>query len=317
MMTECERFVAEGVLPEDFFKEEVRCDFLVTTERKKVWAVELDMLSQVDAVCRKHGLRYCLVFGSLLGAVRHHGFIPWDDDLDIALPRKDYEKLLALKDEFSSPYFLQTPYTDSGFYFSFAKLRNCRTTEANYPFLYQEFNSGICIDFFPLDDVVKEGARERFDQINKLVLDNSTAMRATHPALSPRDQERVKNYTGKDPISTYEEIQKLANPRENVNSDVVSTFVNTVYSFDRSMWKKEDFSSLIEWDFEGLRTYIPIGYDRILTTIYGNYHSFPSVEERGQHGNTRFYPDVPYDVMIDKIKAEIGDRYPSDWCKRL
>lgn len=305
-MTECERFIAEGFLQKDFFKEEVRCDFLVTTERKKLWAIGLDLLNQVDAVCRKHGLQYFLFFGSLLGAVRHHGFIPWDDDIDIILPREDYEKLLVLKDEFSYPYFLQTPYTDCGFYFSFAKLRNCRTTEFNYTFLYQGFNLGIGIDIFPLDDVESDGVRERFERIHNLIMDNSTAMRLTHPALPLRDQKRVRNYAGNDPISTYEEIQKLANPGANKKSDLVASMVSTRYAFDKYLYKREDFSSQIEWNFEGIRTYIPAGYDRILTTYYGDYRSLPPVEERGQwHGDAWFNPDIPYNVVVEKAKAEI------------
>lgn len=313
-MTESERLIAEGFFSEDFFKEEVRCNFLVTTERKKIWAIQLDMLNQVDAVCRKHGLQYFLIWGSLLGAVRHHGYIPWDDDVDIALPRKDYELLLTLKDEFPYPYFLQTPYTDPGYYYSFIKLRNCRTATIDYNFLYQGFNMGIFIDIFPLDAVIEEGAKERFDKISKLVLDNATAMRLTHPALRPRDQERVRNYTGEDPVSTYEKIQKLANTGESVTSDEVSFFVSTVYGFDRNMFKKEDFSSTIEWNFEGIKTFIPIGYERILTTVYGNYQEFPSVEERGRwHGNILHFPDVPYNIMVEKVKAEREKYFPSDW----
>ena len=112
-MTECERLVAAGVFSPDFFREETRCDFLVTTERKKIWAVELDLLMQFDRVCRKHGLRYFMFVGSLLGAIRHRGFVPWDDDIDLVLPRDDYETMLKLGDEFPAPYFLQSPWTDN------------------------------------------------------------------------------------------------------------------------------------------------------------------------------------------------------------
>ena len=85
-MTECERIINDGILPESFFKEESLCDFPVTKERKKIWAVNVDLLCRFDSVCRKHHLRYSVAFGSLLGIVRHHGFIPWDDDIIIRLP---------------------------------------------------------------------------------------------------------------------------------------------------------------------------------------------------------------------------------------
>ena len=84
-MTECERLKKQGKFPVDFFLEEIRDDFFVDENRKKIWAICLDMLMQLDNVCTKHNLRYFLSYGSLLGAIRHNGFIPWDDDLDVVM----------------------------------------------------------------------------------------------------------------------------------------------------------------------------------------------------------------------------------------
>ncbi len=105
-MKEIERLIKKGVITEDYLKEEVICDFLVDVNRKKMWAIMLDMLSEFISICKKHGLTYYMFYGSLLGAVRHKGFIPWDDDVDVAMPRKDYEKFLTLGHEFLEPLFL-------------------------------------------------------------------------------------------------------------------------------------------------------------------------------------------------------------------
>ena len=93
-MTECERIIKEGILPESFFNEEIICNFKVTKERKKLFAVLLGILLKIDYVCKKHGIKYFIYGGTLIGALRHGGFIPWDDDLDIAMLRDDYDKFM-------------------------------------------------------------------------------------------------------------------------------------------------------------------------------------------------------------------------------
>ena len=92
-------------LPEGFLKEEERDGFLVTSEVKELWAVLLDILMQIDAICKNNGIEYFLCGGTLLGAVRHKGFIPWDDDLDIMMKRNDYNRFCEI-----APFALQQPY---------------------------------------------------------------------------------------------------------------------------------------------------------------------------------------------------------------
>lgn len=85
----------------DYFLEETRCGFFVDSMMKKFWAAQLEVLAEIDRVCEKYGLRYFADCGTLLGAIRHHGYIPWDDDMDIAIPREDYEVLVQVfKQEF-------------------------------------------------------------------------------------------------------------------------------------------------------------------------------------------------------------------------
>ena len=79
-------------IPEHFLEKEVRCEYTISRQMKEVWAVCIDLLEEFKRVCRKYQLHYIADFGTLLGAIRHKGFIPWDDDLDVAMPREDYEK---------------------------------------------------------------------------------------------------------------------------------------------------------------------------------------------------------------------------------
>ena len=81
---------------DDFLREEIICGYKVSTKMKKIWAVQLDLVLQLKRVCEKYNLRYFMYAGTLIGAVRHQGYIPWDDDLDIIMPRADYDKLKAV-----------------------------------------------------------------------------------------------------------------------------------------------------------------------------------------------------------------------------
>lgn len=294
-MTECERLIANGTFTRDFFKPEVRCDFLVTEERKKIWAIELDLLLQFDCVCKKYGLRYFLLVGSILGAIRHKGVIPWDDDIDVGMLRSDYDKFLALAHEFSAPYFLQIPGKDDGYFYAFVKIRNSQTTGLSVNFRYQPFNHGICLDVFPLDEWAVPGGEATYKKINELCYSQSTYMRMSNPNLSEQDKVRVSKYSGRDPVSVNSEIDRLAHSYSNCGTGYLAQDTCGVYGFQRNTYPAEEFAADVLWDFEGFKFPIPVGYDSILRTLYGDYMQFPPVEQRGiWHDGTIMNPDVPY-----------------------
>lgn len=141
-------------LPSSFFNEEVRDEYRVSEKGKRIWAVELDLLAELLRICKKHDIRVCLFAGSLLGAIRHKGFIPWDDDIDVCLVREEYEKLLQHQDEFKHPYFLQTGYNDREFFLGYARLRNSDTTGIITWNKSKNYNNGIYIDVFVVDGYV-------------------------------------------------------------------------------------------------------------------------------------------------------------------
>ena len=293
-MTEIERIIEQQILPESFFKEEEKCGFLVTEARKKIWAIEIDLYLAFEKVCNKHGLKFWADEGTLLGAVRHKGFIPWDDDFDVLMPREDYEKFIHLENEFKDPYFLQTPYTDPESCYSYAKIRNCNTTGLVELFKYQNFNHGIWITVFPLDRWELEGGEARFLQIRKLATDCSTYMRMKNPNLSPKDIERVNAYHG-DPLRDYEEIQRLASSCKDSNSKYVMNAACTMGDYKCHLMNASDFSSAISLDFEGIQVMAPNGFENLLHLWYGDFREFPPIEERGKwHGDVLFDADIPY-----------------------
>ena len=304
-MTECERLIENGTFTPDFFKEEVRCDFLVTTERKKIWAVEIDLLLQFDKVCKRNGLKYWLMFGGLLGAVRHGGFIPWDDDLDVVMLRKDYEKFLKLKDEFSAPYFFQTPYTDKYHGYCHVQLRNSNTTAVPRQFLYSRMNLGIVLDILVLDKFENsQEARAVFKEINRLQFHNSTFMRMDNLKLSSQDVERVAQYKlqHRNHIDDYEKIRELSQRYALSDSNLLCCTSGTAYGFDRDVFDANDFRDSCMVDFEGFSVPAPVGWKNLLAIAYGDYMKMPEISQRGcWHGTSIFQPDVPYKTYIKDI----------------
>ena len=128
-------------------EEETRCDFLVTREIKKLWAVEMDLALQLQKICQKHNIKYFAAGGTLLGAVRHTGFIPWDDDMDFVMLMDDFQKFCDVAEyELKEPYFFEKNY-------AWARIRNLNTsawTRYEVKYALAPYNLGIFIDIFPL-----------------------------------------------------------------------------------------------------------------------------------------------------------------------
>ncbi len=294
---------------DDFFKEEIRSDFLVTIERKQTWAVGLDLLEHLIEVCNRHNLRYFMAYGTLLGTVRHGGFIPWDDDMDILMPRNDYDKLEEYKDEFLYPFFLQTPNTDKYFAGSMIKIRNSETAFVDPTYLRknQRMNMGMSLDIFPLDHTRKGDADEIHEEIIPLTLKCSAYMKHDAILLSDTDRLQVEqNYDPQSiPADLYKKINDIASRYKNdSNADYLAQFVNTVYDVHRQLWPETYFEETIQLPFEGVMVSVPREYDECLKLTYGNYMELPPVSDRGQwHGRLVFRPDTPYLQAVEEYLA--------------
>lgn len=133
------------------YKGEEIDGFFVSEKQKKLWAVELETFARFKEICEKHNLTYWAEGGTLLGAARHRGFIPWDDDIDLLMPYEDYLAFIeAAKEELEEPYFLQSYDTDRGYWPRYIRIRRSDTTgytenDSHYP----GWNKGIFIDIFP------------------------------------------------------------------------------------------------------------------------------------------------------------------------
>jgi len=309
-MTECERIIKEDILPASFFEPETICDFYIDEKRKKIWAVLIDLLRVFDNVCNKYGLKYWLSFGGLLGAVRHNGFIPWDDDLDVCMSRNDYEILLSHADEFRDQYFLQIPGKDIGYYYSFAKLRNSNTTALSIAFRYQNFNQGCYLDIFPLDNCKENDIEENAEIIKELLIQNSTTMKRSNLHPAEKDIERYKLYPYRNPDNVYKEIENIAKKHNQEKTDLCGTTIMTFYKPQKMVWKKSWIDSLTQINFYGITSYIPFDYDNVLKTTYGKYEEYPPVEQRGVwHEGLLFDPDQCYKFWLSELRKKDSTEY--------
>ena len=293
-------------LPDDFLEEEVRCGYLVSKKMKEVWAVELDLLAEFDRVCKKHGIKYFASGGTMLGAVRHKGFIPWDDDIDLMMMRDDYTNLCNIAEkEFRHPFFFQTNKTDFGSIHGYARLRNSMTTGILTKYSGLKTNQGIFIDIFPLDVVVddddafkKQGDlaqkyKERAYFFSGFVPSTfysgknmylTIAKRIIGHILSPLFVE-LSNYNDCKFEKTCQRYNYMKDPQR---ISTLSFMFNEIQHIKYST----DYKDLIDMDFEFLK--IPVGkeYDHALQVRYGNYMEY--VRGGSIHGDIFFDTDHSY-----------------------
>lgn len=294
----------KDLFDEDFFKEEIRADYVVTEKMKKVWAIELDLLAQFDHMCKEHGLKYYAAYGTLLGAVRHHGFIPWDDDLDVFMMREDYavfEKIA--KDYFQYPYEFQG--IDNGFVLSaHTKIRNANTTALEYETAPASYNQGIFIDVFPLDDGLNDGVT------NPMIFDIQKLLWqiATHPQEMARlvqlgqkfilDGDLIMELCQAGPFETLNQLEILC-LEHNGKSDRVNFLTDEIMGLHKS-FRKECFKKTIEMPFENITIPVPSEYDEILQEWYGDYMTPKQVG--GGHTLLVLDPDKPYTEYLKNSK---------------
>ena len=307
-MNEIERLIANKTIPESFLQEEVICDYKVSSTLKAVQAVSLDLLIQLDRVCKKHNIRYFLGYGTLLGAIRHKGFIPWDDDIDVLMLRDDYEKFLTLSNEFEYPYFLQTPETDPGYLFSITKLRNSETCNFAKPRASFGINSGIWIDVFPLDKCALPDRKQIFDEISFLHCFNGAYMRIPQGLLEKKHKQILKKNLTLSPIQALHRITELSTKyRNDPGAIYITDYTSTIFPWETRTWNIDCFSKTVETEFCGRLFSIPEQYEYLLQTLYGDYMKMPPLKERGTwHSGHIIDPYRSYRDVYKELGIELN-----------
>ncbi len=248
-------------------------------EFRRLQLIELDMALELDRVCRKNDIKYSIYAGTMLGAVRHKGFIPWDDDIDIAMLREDYERFKAVADELDPGIcFFQDHETDPEYRWGYAKLRRTGTEFIRAGQEHIKCQTGVCIDIFPMDDVPRHVAGQMLQNFLRKILwsgvgkysDRSFFKRCWFGLLSHICPDTVfrwcKKMERKSRNDSVNRIRCLLFPI--VEKQYAKNPLRSRYGMP-----KQWFTDLEEYDFEGYRLLGTKDFEAALKFYYGDWRT--------------------------------------------
>lgn len=248
------------------------------SEINELQKIQLSMLKDFDAVCQKHRISYQLFSGTALGAVRHKGFIPWDDDIDVVMLREDYERFFdsASKELDSNKYYVQREFSEHWPMF-FSKLRlNGTTYIEKYHSHDARIHQGIYIDIFPCDNLSDSRLMQNLQYIaSKIVIAKSLYARGYETNSTVK-----KCFMQFCRILPTEPFKRLCIRRNNSSSLKVHTFFGGGKKFERSIFLREWFEQSVKMRFEDSEFPVSAHYDEMLRVMYGDYMVMPTLEQR-------------------------------------
>ncbi len=252
-----------------------------------VQSSELDMFRHFVKICEENNLRYYLAGGTLLGAVRHNGFIPWDDDIDVLMPRPDYDKLQKLADKVKTERFFLASLELGNLNYPFAKIFDLNT-EINKTFDHDETEQNLWIDIFPLDGLpsdekeVKKIFRKSLTMRKMLNIQRSQDGQAKSKVkliLKPFFKRVLNLFMGID--KTVHKIDKFARKYDFDSYEYIGGIVWGYGPQERML--KKDYLQVVKVTFEDMEVNAPGCYKKYLTELYGDYMKLPPVEKRVTH----------------------------------
>ena len=271
-------------------------EIIMTDPRlRKLQLCELDIFSEFIRICEKHNLEYRVMAGTLLGAVRHKGFIPWDDDIDVVMMREDYDRFAEIcKDELNPAYFYQNSETDPYYFLTYAKLRKRETEVYEERFRNSKFHKGVFIDIFPLDYCPKPGP------VCHLLFNTLAVMNYRGQVDSGETYEPYKELIGKigygvlrffSPVQLVYLRKKLVQLSRALSRKQYVASYSGAYGYYKDVYPSEWYIGYTSVEFEGRQHMAPACSVELLVKVFGeDFMKIPKEEQRYAH------------IDLDKIK---------------
>lgn len=269
----------------------------------------INMMAIFHQFCKDNGIRYSIYAGSMLGAVRHHGMIPWDDDIDVVMPRPDYDNFLRITQKsFVDGYRVVSPYNDTTLYTAYSKIIDCSTTLVEFR-KHKDNVIGVFIDVFPVDGVPNNKKKQitlykRFKRCKYLgVLAHGRYKWEECECKS--EAKRVLLYLTHLLLRNFSFTKKLLRKADRIaascnmnSSDMVRVYSSPHYG--HKLIKKCFFDKYIEIPFETITVSCIKNYDEYLTELYGDYMTPPPIDKRVSE-HEHYFIDLHHGYTYDQI----------------
>lgn len=300
----------------DYFEDEVRDGFYVASVIKRIWAAQLEVLEDIDKVCKKHHIRYFAEWGTLLGAVRHKGFIPWDDDLDIGMLRDDYEKFKKVAQrELPAIYgvlnFENMQYDDETHDYM-TRVYSGRQIRMDEEYLNKFHGSPfvVGVDIFPLDYLSGDEKDIEYYKEQLILLSTTASIINTLDAREKENHlhmiEKIYHVKIDRDKSIQQQLYLLADRMCGMFKKKDAKYVTLAAHLTECDYKlpKSCYENVVYIPFETIEIPVPIGYDTVLSAKYGDYMT--PVRAGGGHDYPFFKSQIE---LCDSREFKLYDRY--------
>ena len=263
-------------------------------ELEELKSIQVEILSKVHQFCIENNIRYSLTAGTLLGSIRHKGYIPWDDDIDIAMPRPDYDRFLISFNGVYPDLYVISPELNWNFYAPYANVCDNRTVVYESSNGHRGIDMGIKIDIFPIDGVPSDysvymSKLKRIQFINKILWGKRfeiSQINLSHFSTSLKILAAKVLFSFRSYASYQKELNKIVRSYSFSSSEFAHCWV---FSAIENRFKREIFEQYIKVEFENGIYYSIKDYDVLLTALYGDYMQLPPIKKRVGHHNFKAY----------------------------